>query len=342
MWLTAFKLKKPKLQMKIFTNKLLLIAIASLITASAFAQSPRFKKKYRYSSVGANIGVANYVGELDPGQSFISPALKFTRSCVGVEIVHRMAPRISYRGDLSWARIKGNDIKNSNTAGDDIYRNVRGLNFRSDIFALKFDVMIDMYPNRSGLKRRISTPYMFLGVGVFYHNPMAEIDGGYVPLKPLGTEGQNMAGVGDGKKYSLIQPQFPVGIGYRYKLSTLFDLAIEFGWRLTLTDYLDDVSTTYTDKSYFEYNSLGYRLSDRSLINTEGAADYSRAQALIERGHGHRIYSQTDANGNVHTYMSGYGQHGEQRGDKNRDYYTVLNIHLTYIFHPRVICPKFR
>lgn len=322
--------------MRIFPSKAILFALLATIIVSASAQ-PRFKKKYRYASIGVNAGIANYVGELDPGQSFISPGLKFTRTSIGVELVKRMAPRVSYRGDFSWSRIKGDDTKNSTTEGDDVYRYVRGLNFRNDIYMLKFDVMIDLHPNRSGLKRRLNTPYMFFGLGLFYHNPKAQIDGGYVALKPLGTEGQNMAGTGDGKKYSLIQASIPLGIGYRWKISTLFDFAVEFGWRFTFTDYLDDVSTTYVDKSEFEYNSYAYRLSDRSL--DDGGV---RAQALIERGGGHRIYTKTDGDGITHTYVSGYGEAGAQRGDRNRDYYTVLNFHLTYIFHPRVICPKFR
>lgn len=298
--------------------------------ATVVAQ-PRFRKKFKYASIGFNLNAMNYVGDLDPAQSFISPALRFTRLNLGATILKRMGPRWSMRGNFAWGRIKGDDQINSKPTGEDVFRHVRNLNFRSTIWELKGDIIVDLFENRRDLRKRASfTPYGFLGIAGFYHNPKAEVGGSYVALQPIGTEGQHIDGVGKDRPYSLIQVAIPVGIGFRYKIGNLWDLAFEIGWRFPFTDYLDDVSTEYVDKSHFDIGSLGYQLSDRSFENPDGITAYQN-----ESG------AQITTNG-PHTYINTYGKDGGQRGDANRDWYVVTGFHLTYIFHPRVICPKFR
>ncbi len=309
------------------------ILIIIISSVSAIAQ-PRFKKKFKYASIGINLNAMNYVGDLDPAQSFISPALRFTRLNVGATLVKRMGPRWSLRGNFAWGKIKGDDQVNSTTVGDDVFRHVRNLNFVNNIWELKADIIVDLFENRKDLRKRVNfTPYWFTGIAGFYHNPKTA-DGG-VRLRPLGTEGQFIDGVGKDKPYSLIQAAIPLGIGFRYKIANLWDLAFEIGWRFPFTDYLDDVSTEYVDKSHFAYGSLAYQLSDRSFENPAGIAAYQAETGIA--------YTTTYNDGtNTHEYINTYGKDGGKRGDGNRDWYIVTGFHLTYIFHPRVICPKFR
>ena len=49
----------------------------------------------------------------------------------------------------------------------------------------------------------------------------------------------------DRKEYSLYQFCFPIGVGFKWNISTGTQLAYEAGYRFTTTDYLDDVSSTY-------------------------------------------------------------------------------------------------
>lgn len=308
----------------------ILCFVAFLVT-SQFVSAQHFKKKSRYTSVGITLNAMNYVGELDPGQGFIEPALRFTRMNLGGTITHRVGPRYTIRGAFSWGRIKGDDAASASPTGEDIYRNIRNLSFRNDIYEVKADFIVDLFQNRKGMERRaLYTPYAFVGIAAFYHSPQAEYNNEWVDLQSLGTEGQYLEGVGQDEEYSKFQVSVPFGIGFRYKIGMSLDLAFEIGWRPTFTDYLDDVGGDYVDKALL--GSPGdpvYDLSDRS---TE--------KPLPENAPSHiKVRQQGE-----HTYYNGYGDGTSNRGDVNgrNDWYIVTGFHLTYIFHPRVICPKFR
>lgn len=324
--------------MKKILNAASFLIVLLITINSSFAQ-PKFRKKFKYASIGANINAMNYVGDLDPGQSFISPGLKFTRPNIGIELLKRVGPRYSWRANFAYGRLRGDDVKNSTTTGEDVFRHARNLSFRNSVWELKADFIIDLFENRRDMRRRPQyTPYFFTGIAGFYHNPKALYNGSWVALRPLGTEGQNIDGVGANKKYSLIQAAIPVGIGFRYKLGDLWDLAFEIGWRFPFTDYLDDVSGNYVDKSRFT-DPVARDLSDRSLeLSSESIAAYTAATGVgVQTGPG--------VDGNTYTYLGGYGREGDEptkRGDNNRDWYIVTGFHLTYIFYPKIICPKFR
>jgi hypothetical protein len=72
-------------------------------------------------------------------------------------------------------------------------------------------------------------------------------------LQPLQTEGV---------AYSRTQFVLPYGLGIRLKAGPFFNLAIEGGYRMTFTDYLDDVSTVHQDKSTWT-DPVRVALSDR-------------------------------------------------------------------------------
>jgi hypothetical protein len=286
-----------------------------------------FNKKNRYTSIGGSINAMNYVGDLDPGPSFLSPGIKFTRENFGLEIVQRMWPRISLRLSAAWGRVKGSDAENADYNAKNIARKIRNLNFRSSIFEVKFDVVVDLWENRGKFQKRPDyTPYFFTGVNYFLMNPKGKTpDGEWVALKPLHTEN---------KSYSLHQVAIPVGVGFRYKLSKQLDLAFEMGWRFTMTDYLDDCGTTYVDAA-----SLGGASSMSNIMANRTMEAYNSDQQLKDYIDA-RGQLTTDSNGQP--TVAGYGNAGDKRGDENRDWYIVTGFHLTYILPGKVICPKFR
>ena len=63
-------------------------------------------------------------------------------------------------------------------------------------------------------------------------------------MREIGTKGQLAAFQGR-KQYSLTSFSMPFGIGFKYSISARFGISFEWGMRKTITDYLDDVSTTY-------------------------------------------------------------------------------------------------
>lgn len=302
-----------------------LVVIISLFEGNLFAQGGASFKKHKYHSIGFALNACNYVGELDPGPSFLSPGIKFTRPNFAVSYTKRLAPRYSFRASASWGRIKGDDYENAGFNDDDISRKFRNLSFRSTIFEIKADVVVDLWENRGRyLKRPDYTPYASFGLAYFHHNPKTLYNGSWVALQPLKTEG---------KSYSLHQVAIPLALGIRYKLGKQWDLAFEMGWRFTLTDYLDDVSSTYADKSTLG-SQAAIDLSDRSgeLYGNDEIAPYIAQYNQFE----------SDPNNTSGYKLRGYGNAGDQRGDSNRDWYIITGFHLTYILPGRIICPKFR
>jgi hypothetical protein len=298
-----------------------------------------FNSRNRYWAIGGALNAMNYVGELDPGPSFLSPGIKFTRYNFGIDVLRRISPRIFIRGTFSMGRIKGNDFDNSKYTytGGDIFRKARNLDFFSQIYELKGDVIIDLIEHRGKyMKRPDFVPFLFVGLAYFHHNPKTEMNGKTYNLHDYSTEGQ---GVVDGAphKYRLNQIALPIGLGIRYKLSKQLDLSFEMGWRFTTTDYLDDVGGKYVDPSALA-SAKGMdavMLANRTpeVVGDANFAGYAGTYAEVVNG------SYTGR-----TSFLGYGADGNQRGDKKgrRDAYIITGLHLVYIIPSKVICPKFR
>lgn len=307
------------------------------------SQAQVFNKKNRYHSIGVNLNAMNYVGELDPGPSVVSPAFSFTKYNIGLAYMYKIKPHLFFRGNLSYGRIKGSDYENASYSEADIHRKLRNLSFRNQIYELKADLVIDLVGNYLHYRKRPTlVPYVSFGIAYFYHNPEGQThDGAWVSLKPLSTEGQGLPGTGV-KEYSLHQIALPVAFGARYKLTRHFDFGFEIGWRFTFTDYLDDVGGVYADKDYIraQKGDLAASMSNRTM---EAVAIDNTLQKFVEnRQGGYVTKSNTPYEGSGDAYVKSYNIPGAQRGDKNKDWYIVTGFHLIYIFPPRVICPKFR
>jgi hypothetical protein len=121
------------------------------------------------------------------------------------------------------------------------------------------------------------SPYLVAGVGYFSFNPQTQLNGSWIDLQPLRTEGQGFAEYPERKVYKLKQTNIPLGIGLKYELSPLLNLRGEVVYRKLNTDYLDDVSTTYIDPSLFytylspQQANTAMLLADRQKISKTGA-----------------------------------------------------------------------
>lgn len=324
-----------------YSTLLFIILLAGFVTPASYAQV--FHKKDRYHSIGVNVNAMNYVGEVDPGPSVVSPSLSFTKYNIGACYMYKMKPHFFIRGNVSYGRIKGDDYKNASYEIEDIHRKLRNVNFRNQIFEAKLDAVIDFKGNYLHYRKRPDiVPYASIGIAYFYHNPQGySPDGEWVNLKPLSTEGQGLPGTGV-KEYSLHQIAIPVGLGVRYKLARHWDLAFEVAWRFTFTDYLDDVSGVYADRDYIleQKGDLAAAMSNRV---SEVIAKDGELRSFVENRQGGYVTKENNRyTGNGDAYVNSYNIPGAQRGDKNKDWYIVTGFHLIYIFPPRVICPKFR
>ncbi len=294
------------------------------LTASAQMMPSVARQSKLYNTVSVHLNAMNYFGDLVPKTAFTSFRFGATRPNLGVSLMHRFAPRISGRAALSYGRLTGDDQKSADKEDNEaIYRYNRNLSFRSDVVELSTVAVIDLIENRGTyLKRRDFSPYIFLGVAGFYHNPKGEAaNGDWVALQELGTEGQkaqDRAAKGYEKPYSRVQISIPFGLGVNYKLSRQFNIGYEIGWRKTFTDYLDDVSGNYADPA--DLSPQAKIFADRS------------DQSFNEPG-----------NPNFTKFSGSYGLKGSQRGTNNEDdWYIVSGFHLSYILIPDTKSPKFR
>ena len=74
----------------------------------------------------------------------------------------------------------------------------------------------------------------------------------WVYLQPLHTEGEGF--VANRPNYELTQLNIPMGFGLKYYISENVNLGLEFLYRKTFTDYIDDVSTTFVDPAVLAAN----------------------------------------------------------------------------------------
>lgn len=246
--------------------------------------------------IGGWIGISNYLGDLNTHANF-----EYMGPGAGIFSRYNINTRFVNRIGLSYGKVSAND-----QSSPDPYERARNLSFSSNIFELSDVVEFNFFKYDKRKPRLAFTPYIFAGVSGFYFNPKAEYDGTTYSLQPIGTEGQNDPNSGK-KKYVRVSLAIPVGGGFKYSFSPAWALGFEFGFRKTLTDYLDDVSGTYPDKvvSFSTSNSIARALSDRS--GEVGEA---------------------------------FGKPGKQRGDNtNKDSYMFFGLTVSYTLL-KERCPK--
>lgn len=230
-----------------------LLLISSLIVKQS-AQAQTFFSRTEY---GVSLGAAQYFGDLNENYG-----LKYVRPAGNFFVRVALNPYIGIKVGAGYTKV-GYDDQFSNN----VYNKTRNLNFRSDIVEASLQAEFNFFGFITGESKRRFTPYLTGGVGAFYYNPYTIYQGQRVNLRRLGTEGQN-AGFDD-RKYSNISMCFPVGVGFKYWLRPGVNFGMEISNRLTLTDYMDDVSTTYVGAQYFPNNprnpNPAYALQDRSI-----------------------------------------------------------------------------
>lgn len=174
-------------------------------------------------------------------------------------------------GNLTTGYVSGND-----KFTEEPFRNNRNIHFRSPIIELSATSQLYIFRlHRDGQRYRRTTrisgqrsygisAYIFAGVAGFFFNPQAyfdadEYDGsisrdqlpsnGWYNLRPLRTEGQGFFPTRE--HYGLFSVAIPFGFGAMYHLNRNLAIGLQYGFRATFTDYIDDVSTTYVDPAIF-------------------------------------------------------------------------------------------
>lgn len=212
-------------------SRLSIIVFLVLLGEVCLSQSFYAVRRDRTLVFSAGSGTSTYFGELQNPGDFID-----AKPNLNVGLQYFLSQRISARAEANWFQLSGNDMK----AGD-VNRDKRNLSFKSNSYEISATAAVLLFPNGTRYyQRKIVNPYFFAGLGYLYFNPTAELDGTRYALQPLMTEDVS---------YKRSQIVIPYGLGVRLKAGPFFNFVIEGGYRMTFTDYLDDVSTVHVDKS---------------------------------------------------------------------------------------------
>lgn len=259
-------------------------------------------------------GFSFYKGEIDA-----APFLQHTNPfpAAGLFLRCHVTPHFAMKLSLMAGKIADND---NMSLDHEMYN--RNLSFQSHILEGAFTLEYNLLKYQPD-GQKIFTPYFFGGIGVFNFNPKALYEGDLIALQPLGTEGQGTTAYPDRKPYKLTDISFPFGIGMKLALSPEITLSAEFGWRVAMTDYLDDVSTTYVDPLILtsEKGIISAKLSNR-ILNQDAP--------LVVNG---RYKTRGDGKTYDWYYFSGISISYQFKSSK-KDFYSLMT-------NKRVKCPYF-
>ncbi|MBE9584377.1 outer membrane beta-barrel protein [Mucilaginibacter sp. JRF] len=231
--------------------------------------------------VGGGIGGAGYMGDLNqhnPVQiSGLAGNLFFKRNFDGY---------LSAKLQFTYGKIGAADSTSGNRQQRD-----RNLSFSNRIMETSLIGEFNFMHYIPDAGKNVFTPFVFAGIGLASHAPRTELNGRQIGLRALRTEGQQ-------DQYAGTVLSVPYGAGVKYNIGGKWTLIADLGYRWANTDYLDDVSGVYADKSALP-NQTSVLLSDRT---------------------GERTGTYT-------------GTAGTQRGDfRKRDTYLFLNLSISFTF----------
>lgn len=200
--------------------------------------------------VGGFAGGAGYMGDLNPNNP-----LKISGIALGAFVQRNFNGYLSAKLNYTFGDISASDANSSNPQ----FRE-RNLSFNTQLNELSVIGELNFFKYIPEAGQNRFTPFIYLGMGAVGYNPQAVYQGHTYDLRPLMTEGES-------KPYPSAALTIPYGAGIKYNFSGKWNFIASIGYRNPYTDYLDDVSGVYPDKSKLS-SPLAQALSDRSGENT--------------------------------------------------------------------------
>ncbi len=261
-------------------QRLYLIVIVCCLSLCASAQ--------KGWELGGWLGVSNYFGDLNSSLNITDPG-----PAGGLNLRYNFNNRVSWKANFNYGYVYADDANSSNN-----FERNRNLSFKSNLFDVSAVVEFNFFPLTHGSSDEYATPYFFGGVNLLKFNPKADLNDQTYNLNEFGTEGQR-------DPYSTITFGLTVGAGYKFDINKDWSINIDLAVRRLFSDYLDDVSTVYPNKTLLAATNgqTAVDLSDRSLVD-------------------------------------GIGDEGRQRGNStDSDMYTFFGVSVMRYFG-RLECPK--
>lgn len=250
----------------------LLILGFSATTISAFAQ-PAIPKKYIEHpgwSVGVNFGLADLWGDVGT-QGILdhyanSLYYKKPHFMGGIMVRYTGHPSLAIRANINYGTLYATDewnldkAKEANSIEDDAYqRYLRNQDARANIWegTLGLEFMPLRLNSESRTAAKAMQPYITAGAGAFHFRPQTSIihpltgRKEWVWTKELRLEGEGIEGSG-AVQTNLWQVCVPLGLGIRWDIGDNMGLGVEYLYRMTTTDRLDNVSSFYVSPDFFD------------------------------------------------------------------------------------------
>jgi hypothetical protein len=241
------------------------IFLSFLLFSKSYSQSLVFGTGKTKVEVGINIGPSFFLGDLGghrgKGTRFIKDLnLPLTEIMTGAYVTFYPNDWLGFRAAAQYGKLEAEDRIINTKGNDELYRKQRNLDFRTNI--AEAYIAAEVFPfmllnkNNEDYKPRLR-PYGVIGVGVFHFNPQGSLTDAngkktWYYLRPLHTEGEGFPEYPNRKEYSLTQVNIPMGCGLKYIISDRVNISFEILLRKSLTDYIDDVSTTYINPALFD------------------------------------------------------------------------------------------
>ncbi len=243
---------------------------------------------------GLRVGAANYLGDIGgkytSRRDFVSDMhIPSTRWAIGGFYRKRRNKKIAWSGTFDYIRIQDKDELTTYFP-----RRARNLRFKNDMLEIsgrgEFTLYYDSDLTNQGYFSPDMKIYVFAGLAGLYTNPKGYINeyaadyivrkrggsaadyyGDWYKVRKWKTEGQTNA-------YLPVTFAVPMGIGMYFTYMKKWRVGWEYSWRMTFTDYLDDISGTYPTQEQIA-ESAG---SDKDIAT--GYVFYSYDENLFPNG----------------------------------------------------------
>ncbi|MVM33374.1 hypothetical protein GO755_25260 [Spirosoma sp. HMF4905] len=189
--------------------------------------------------LNTGLGTTKYTGDLSELGNIAHLQLGLG---VNIAATYRISQQLSYRAEVQLYYIYAHQKYTRN-----FYNNLSFRSLNPDIWT---GMQVDLWPVND--PHRATIPYVLLGAGITYMRPKAVYKDKSYGLSVLQTEGV---------AYNQLAGIVRYGFGIPLLANERFRFMLEGTYTHVLSDYLDDVSSVYPDRS--SMSSLAAALSDR-------------------------------------------------------------------------------
>ncbi len=260
---------------KLVRSLFALCVSAAALSATAQPAIPREYVEHPGFSIGLNFGMTDLWGDVGT-QGIVDHYTNgkyFNKPCFMGGLFGRFTPHpsVAFRLGVNYGTLYATDAWNEKKAkaaqsveDDAFQRYLRNQDIKSNIWEGSFQV--ELMPLRTNSEsnsamRRLQ-PYITFGIGAFHYKPYSTfIDRKTGAEKWVAVDDLHLEGEGFefenptatySQKTSFWQVCVPMGLGLRFDVNREFSIGLEYLYRYTFHDRLDNVSSEYVSEEYLE------------------------------------------------------------------------------------------